>query len=131
MVRAEKPSAALRPFVRYYMQLQECFSTHPFIQPVPARSTPALEFTLGDPFEAWFTDTGGHETTHPVNLIGAQSFRRVHLAMFGRVDSFVIVFQPGGLSRLFPVPADAFTNQHFDGRAALGPSDGWTEVPAR
>ena len=61
-------------------------------------------------------------TAHPINIIGPQAFRRVHLAMHGRVDSFVVVFQPGGLSHLFSVPADPCTNQHFDGRAVLGRS---------
>ena len=122
MVRAEKPAAALQPFVRYYMQLQEWFPGQPVTQLVPARSTPGLEFTLGDPFEAWVGDQGHHETAHAVNIIGAQTYCRVHLAMHGRVDSFAVVFQPGGLSHLFSVPGDAFTNQHFDGRAVLGRS---------
>ena len=122
MVLADKPAAALQPFVRYYMQLQESFSTHPFMQPVPAHSWSALEFTLGDPYEVWTGDQGRHETAHPVTVIGAQTYRRVYLAMRGQVDSFVIVFQPGGLSHLFAVPADEFTNWDFDGHAVIGRS---------
>jgi AraC-like DNA-binding protein len=57
-----------------------------------------------------------------VAVIGAQSYRRLTLAMHGRVETFIIVFRPGGLSRFFRLRADALTNQHFEGRAVLGRS---------
>jgi len=40
--------------------------------------------------------------------------------MQGRVDAFTIVFQPGGVFRLFSVPAEELTNNDFDGEAVLG-----------
>jgi AraC-like DNA-binding protein len=55
-----------------------------------------------------------------VAVIGSQTYRRVQLVMEGRIETFAIVFQPGGLSHLSSVPAEAMTNQHFDGRAVLG-----------
>jgi len=122
MIHAEKPAAALQQFVRYYAQLKDHFPAQTFVQPVPARTAITLEFTLGTPYEVWSGDQSRHETAYPVAVIGAQTYRRVHLAMQGHVEAFVILFQPGGLSRLFSVPPDALTNQHFDGRAVLGRS---------
>jgi AraC-like DNA-binding protein len=122
MVRVDKPAAALQQFVRYYVHLEARFPTQTVIQPCPARTASAIEFTFGDPYDVWFGDRSRHEAAHAVAVIGAQTYRRVQLAMQGHVETFVIVFQPGGLSRLFSVPADALTNQHFDGRAVLGRS---------
>jgi AraC-like DNA-binding protein len=122
MTRIEKPAAALQPFVRYYVHVEGCFEGQAVDQPVPARTGPCIEFTFGDPYEVWSEDRSCHEMAHPVAVIGAQTYRRVHLAMHGHVETFVIVFQPGGLSRLFAVPANVLTNQHFEGRAVLGRS---------
>ncbi len=64
---------------------------------------------LGDLYEVEIHvgEQSWHETTHPIALIGVQSYRRVQLAMRGRVDEFVILFQPGGLSDLFgPAPSN-------------------------
>jgi AraC-like DNA-binding protein len=35
-------------------------------------------------------------------------------------DAFTIVFQPGGVSTLFSVPAEELTNEDFEGEAVLG-----------
>jgi AraC-like DNA-binding protein len=124
MMLAGKPAAALQRFVRYYAQVTDHVPVQAFIRPVPARTAIALDFMFGDLYEAEVRtgDRSRHETTNPIALIGVQSYRRVHLAMRGRVDEFVILFQPGGLSRLFPVQPEELTNRHFDGRAVLGRS---------
>jgi AraC-like DNA-binding protein len=120
MIRVESPVAALQESVRCYVQLQECLPSRTFIQPIPARTAIILDFMLGSAGEIWSADRTQLETAHEVALVGAQTYRRVDLAMRGNVDQFVIFFQPGGLSRLFRVPAGALTNQHFDGRDVLG-----------
>jgi AraC-like DNA-binding protein len=124
MLRTDKPAAALQPFVRFYAHVTDHFPAQAFIRPVPARTAIALDFMLGDLYDAEIS-TGGqswHETTHPIALIGVQAYRRVQLALRGRVDEFVVVFQPSGLSGLFRVPPDELTNRHFEGRAVLGRS---------
>lgn len=40
--------------------------------------------------------------------------------MHGHVDAFTIVFQPGGVSTLFSVPAEELTDGDFDGEAVVG-----------
>jgi AraC-like DNA-binding protein len=124
MMLAQKPAAVLRQFVRYYAQVMDHFPVQAFVRPVPARTAIALDFMFGDLYEAEVRtgDRSRHETTNPIALIGVQSYRRVQLAMRGHVDEFVILFQPGGLSRLFPLQPEELTNQHFDGRAVLGRS---------
>lgn len=127
MVRAQPPATRLQPFVRYYVHT-EARPTNVFLQPVPARTPQILEFTFGDPFDVRFADTPRHEAAHPIAVIGAQTYRRVSLAMYGHVETVVVVFQPGGFSGLFGIPADVLTDQHFDGRAVFGSSiDGLRE----
>ncbi len=117
-----KPAAALQQFVRYYAQIKDHFPAQAFFHPVPARSTIVLDFTFGDPCEAWFGNQSWHEPAHAVALIGAQTYRRVDLEMRGHMEEFVIVFQPGGLPALFRLPPEELTNRHFDGRAVFGHS---------
>jgi len=114
-----RPAVPLRPFVRGYVQL-DIRLPEPVILPIPARSASILEFTLGDPFRLLFTGHPRHEFAYPVNVVGVQTYRRVELSMRGNVDTFAVLFQPGGLSALFSVPADALTNQDLDGRSVLG-----------
>ena len=116
-----RPAAPLEPFVRGYIQLDVALSGHPIVLPIPARSAPVLEFTLGDPHDVLFTEDARRETAHPCNIVGVQTYRRVELSMQGNVDSFVVLFQPGGLSALLGVPVDTLTSRHEDGRAVCGP----------
>ena len=114
------PVPALRHLIRYYYQVETQLAGRTALQPVPARSPQAIEFTFGTPYEVRRLDRSGVRNAHPIALIGAQTFRRVDLIMHGRVDAFTIVFQPGGMLALFSVPAEEFTNDDFDGEAALG-----------
>ena len=120
MEHLARPAPRLAPFVRCYVQLDVQIQGQPVILPIPARSAPILEFTLGDPNLVLFTDQRAHELAHAVNVVGVQTHRRVHLSMRGNLDTFAVVFQPGGLSALLSVSAEVFTNQHFDGRAVCG-----------
>ena len=115
------PAAPLEPFVRGYVQLDVALSGPPVVLPIPARSEPILEFTLGDPHHVLFTENTRRETAHPCNVVGVQTYRRVQLSMQGRLDTFAVLFQPGGLSALLGVPVDALTNRHEDGRAVCSP----------
>jgi AraC-like DNA-binding protein len=92
------------------------------LQPIPACTAPALEFTFADPFTIRFPESARHAQSAAVTVIGGQTHRRVELAVQGATESFVVIFQPGGISRLFSIAAETLTNQHFDARAALGSS---------
>ncbi|MEP6918301.1 MAG: helix-turn-helix domain-containing protein [Acidobacteriota bacterium] len=120
MILVSRPAPALRHLIRYYYQVQAHLVCRTILQPVPARSPQAIEFTFGTPYEVHRLDHGTVEQAHSIAVIGAQTFRRVDLIMQGRVDAFTIVFQPGGLFMLFRLPGEVLTNDHFEGEAALG-----------
>jgi AraC-like DNA-binding protein len=119
-----RPAPALRHLIRYYYQVETHLAGRIAVQPVPARSPQAIEFTFGAPYEVRRLDRGGARNAYPIALIGSQTFRRVELLMHGNIDAFTIVFQPGGLSRMFSVPAGNLTNDDFEGEAVLGPGLG-------
>ncbi len=120
MILASRPAPALRHLVRYYYQVQDHLVRRTLVQPVPARSPQAIEFTFGTPYEVRRLDRGTVEQAHAIALVGAQTFRRVDLVLHGTVDAFTIVFQPGGLFMMFRLPGEVLTNDHFEGEAVLG-----------
>jgi AraC-like DNA-binding protein len=130
MFRVATPAAGLQHLVRHYVHVEAHWPMQTIVQPVPARTAQAIEFTFGDRFNVWVAGASHPETAHVIAVIGAQTYRRVHLAMAGRIETFVIVFQPGGFSQLFSVAADDLTDQHFDGRAVLDASVGtlWCQL---
>jgi hypothetical protein len=95
---------ALHHLIRYYYQVETHLAGSTAVQPVPARSPQAMEFTFGAPYEVRRLDRSGTRIAHPIALIGSQTFRRVELLMRGNVDAFTIVFQPGGVSTYSPCP---------------------------
>jgi AraC-like DNA-binding protein len=122
MIRVEPASARLQPFIRCYAHVGADCRVRAIVQPITARTAPAIEFTFGDPYNVEIRGKSRCETAHAVAVIGAQTHCRVDLELRGRVETFVIVFQPGGLGRLFSVPADLLTDEHFEGRSVLGRS---------
>ena len=115
-----RPVPALRHLIRYYYQVETHVAGRTEVQPVPARSPQAIEFTFGAPYKVRRLDRGGTRNAYPIALIGSQTFRRVELLMHGNIDAFTIVFQPGGVSTLFSLPAEELTNDDFEGEAVLG-----------
>jgi AraC-like DNA-binding protein len=95
---------------------------HSILQAAAARTDQLIEFTFGNPYLVQLRSAAACEKAHNVAIVGAQTHRRVDLTLQGRVESFVILFQPGGLSRLFSIPADLLTDGHFEGRSVLGKS---------
>jgi AraC-like DNA-binding protein len=120
VILASVPTPALRHLIRHYYQVDSRALDNRTMQPVPARSPQAIEFTFGTPYQVRRLDGGGVRNAHRIAVIGAQTYRRVELVAQGQVDAFTIVFQPGGIHGLFRVPAKELTNQDFDGEAVLG-----------
>ena len=120
VIQSSQPTPALRHLIRYYYQVETDLVGATTMQPVPARSPQAIEFTFGTPYKVRRLDTGCTRSAYSVAVIGAQTFRRVELVMQGRIDAFTIVFQPGGVFQLFSVPAHELTNDDFEGEAVLG-----------
>jgi AraC-like DNA-binding protein len=120
VILSHLPAPALRSVVRYYYQVASHGAGVTAIQPVPARSPQAIEFTFGAPYQVRRLDLGITRRAYPIALIGAQTFRRVELLMQGSTEAFTVVFQPGGISAMFGVPALELTNEDFEGEVVLG-----------
>src|SRR5258708_20727042 len=95
VIICSSPVPALRHLIRYYYQVETYLVGRTVLQPVPARSPQAIEFTFGTPYEVHRLDRGGVENAHPIALIGPHTFRRVELIMLSSSDAFTILFYPG------------------------------------
>src|SRR3984893_417662 len=91
VILSSQPAPALRHLIRYYYQVGTHLVGRTAMQPVPARSPQAIEFTFGAPYEVRRLDRGLIRNAYSIALIGAQTFRRVELVMQGRIDAFTIV----------------------------------------
>ncbi|MGB6194132.1 MAG: helix-turn-helix domain-containing protein [Terracidiphilus sp.] len=120
LIRYRRPSPLLRPFVQFFTQREMKLNDPVFIHPVPARAAPMLEFIYGDRFQVFYRDRGREDTTPRVVMVGLQTRPFAQLKLQGSLLSFVIMFQPTGLDRLFRVPVGELTNHDFDARSVLG-----------
>jgi AraC-like DNA-binding protein len=121
MLCSAEPAPALKPFVRKYLQLETSAPNAAMVWPVPARSIPAVEFTFGDPYRVRHLDKPRLEITYPATLIGAKTYRKIQLESQGRVETFLVFFQPTGLQRLFSLPGGEIVNQHYEADSVLDP----------
>jgi len=117
MLRTVEPAEQLKSFVRKYVQLEVSAAE---LWPVPARSITCIEFTFGEPYRIHRVDRSSVEITHPAILIGAKTHNRIRLELRGRVETFVIFFQPTGLQRLFSLPGNLIVDEHYEASAVLG-----------
>ncbi|WP_109489482.1 AraC family transcriptional regulator [Occallatibacter savannae] len=116
-IRFHMPAASVRPFVQFYAQ-REVSSRDPlFVHPVPARSSPMLEFVFGDPIRVTYFDSEVEETSPHVVFVGMQTRPFARLRLQGSLLSFVIMFQANGVERLFRRPAHEVNDASCDGRA--------------
>jgi AraC-like DNA-binding protein len=114
-----RPCAALAPFVQIYVHHEALLTAGALRQQVAARTTPVLEFTFGHPYNIW-SDARFCEVAHPVAVVGMKTHQRIELELSSHVETFVIVFQPAGLSHLFALCAEELTDTHFEGSVVLG-----------
>ena len=96
-MRFLKPDDGLREVVRFYVQREAPRQGADLVHPVPARAAPMLEFIFSDPFEIHWCERRLIEITPRSVIIGLQTHRRVRLVIRQLLESFCIVFQPGGL----------------------------------
>lgn len=90
------------------------------MHPVPARAAPLIEFELGDPVRVEYREKSGAEVGPRVAVVGPQTHRRAQLLLRGVIESFVILFQPTGLHRLFSIPMGDLTDNDYEAHSVLG-----------
>lgn len=115
-----KPAAGLEEFVRFYVHREFHLTDSVVVHPVPARPTPILHFDFGDMSDVILLDEGVMVKSPLTVLVGPQTYRRVEMRLQGRQSSFVIMFQPDGLRRLFSVPMHELTDTAGDAHSVLG-----------
>jgi AraC-like DNA-binding protein len=119
-VNYHKPAPALRPYVQFYSQHQLKLRDPLFVHPVPARCAPLLEFIFGDRFQVFYSGSSVATTTPRTVVVGMQTRAYAQLRLQGAFQSFVIVFHPVGMQRLFPVALRELTGHDYDSRLVLG-----------
>jgi AraC-like DNA-binding protein len=108
--------------VRKYVHVESSLADSVLFWPIPARSVTCIEFTFRDPYRIHHVDGTGLEITYPSTLIGAKTCQRIRLELHGHVETFVILFQPTGLQRLFSLPGSLIVNEHYEADLVLGPA---------
>ena len=118
--RFHNPAPGLERFVRFYVQREVQIHGAAVVHPVPARAAAMIEFDFGDPIHALDYAQGISRKSPMVIVVGPQTYRRVELQLQGTLDSFVIMFQPDGLHRLFSVPMHELTDRDYEAHSVLG-----------
>ena len=119
-IRFHRPTPALEQFVRFYVQREGQIRGAAVVHPVPARAASLIEFDLGDPINVLDYKQVAQRKSPKVVVVGPQTYRRVEMQLQGDLDSFVIMFQPDGLHRLFSVGMHELTDQDYEGHSVLG-----------
>lgn len=114
------PTIALRPFIQFYIQVERSRRDPLMILPIPARTSPMIEFVFGDRFKVRYRDSRDEVTTPATALVGMLTRPHATLLHQGTFQSFIIMFQAHGLTDLFDVPLSEVTNHTYDADAVLG-----------
>lgn len=114
------PTIALRPFIQFYIQVERSRRDPLMILPIPARTSPMIEFVFGDRFKVRYRDSRDEVATPATALVGMLTRPHATLLHQGTFQSFIIMFQAHGLTDLFGVPLSEVTNHTYDADAVLG-----------
>ena len=121
-VHSASPNAALRPFVRAYVQREAKLGSLELVEPVVARLGVMLEFEFAGSYEVRNYGSETVEDPNAISVIGPQGWRRSRLIIRGHVESLVVMFQPCGFHALFGVPTAPLSNAGTEGHSLLGGS---------
>ncbi len=120
-IRFCAPAPGLASFVRFYIHRRAQIGGGVVIaHPVPARATSMIEFDFGDQVDVCYSNQPGPVKSAASVVVGPQTWRRVEMRLQGSLESFVIIFQPDGLHRLFSIPMHSLTDQDYDAHSVLG-----------
>lgn len=114
------PAPGLSQFIRFYAARQIRNSGAAVVHPVPARPTPMIVFDFDDPTDVLLYQHRTMVKSPSVVVVGPQTYRRLEMQLRGALDTFVIMFQPDALHRLFSVPMPELTDLDFEAHSVLG-----------
>ena len=112
------PHAALRPYIRAYVQREVNLGSLELVEPVVARLGVMLEFEFAGSYEVRNYGSETVEEPNAISVIGPQGWRRSRLM----IESLVVMFQPCGFHALFGVPTAPLSNGGTEGHSLLGHS---------
>ncbi len=115
-----RPAQGLEQFVRFYVQREVRLYGTAVVHPVPARATPMIVFDFDDPTDIFVYKQQVIMKSPLTVVVGPQTYRRLEMQLRGALDTFVIMFQPDGMHRLFSVPMHELINFDFDAHSVLG-----------
>jgi AraC-like DNA-binding protein len=115
-----KPSNAAADFVHLYVQREVQLGATVLIHPVPARAAHVLTFQFGGPVGVLYYGTDLMRTAETAALVGPQTYQRCQLIVRGTVETFVIIFRPSAMHRLFGLPAVETVNKDHAASDVLG-----------
>jgi AraC-like DNA-binding protein len=118
--RFQKPSRGLEKFVRFYIQRHVQILGAAVVHPVPARASPMIVLEFRDPIDVIYCNQPAPVKSPAMVVVGPQTYRRVEMQLRGALDTFVIVFQPDGLHRLFSLPMHQLTDKDYEAHSVLG-----------
>src|ERR1039457_2160745 len=119
-VHLHKPAPILQRYVQFYVQRGLNLRDPQLVQSVPARAVPMLEFVFGDPVKIRLPGSSVAETSPKAAVVGMLTRPRGELHLQGALESFVIIFQPAGLSELFRVALNELTDHAYDAHSVGG-----------
>jgi AraC-like DNA-binding protein len=79
-----------------------------------------IVFEFGDPTDVLVLKQLAQKKSPRVVVVGPQTYRRFDMHLRGALETFVIMFQPDGLHRLFSIPMHELTDRDYEGHAVLG-----------
>jgi AraC-like DNA-binding protein len=115
-----RPAQGLEQFVRFYVQREVQIRGAALLHPVPARAAPLIEIDFGDSIHVVDYKKLTQRKSPAAVVVGPQTYRRVEMQLQGALESFVIMFQPDGLHRLFTIPMHELTDQDHEAQSVLG-----------
>lgn len=119
-VHIHKPAPLLGRYVQFYLQREMRLRDPLFVQGVPARAAPMLEFIFGDPLKIRFRGSPVERESPRAVIVGMLTRPYGELRLQGALTAFVIMFHPAGLSALFPAALQDLTDRDFDARSVVG-----------
>lgn len=114
------PARGLERFVRFYVEREVLIRGAPIIHPVPARAAPMIEFDFADPVEVLYLDEQVNRKSPSAVVVGPQTHRKLDIQLQGTLKSFVIMFQPDGLQRLYSLPMHELADRSYEARSVIG-----------
>jgi AraC-like DNA-binding protein len=119
-IHLRRPAPILGRYVQFYTQRELRLRDPLFVQSVPARAAPMLEFIFGDLIKVRFPGSSVEVESSRTVVVGMLTRPYGELRLQGTLTSFVIMFQPAGLSALFPVALRELTDLAYDSRTVFG-----------